>query len=225
MNRGFSKIRFLLLTISGLMAFAVNAQSRKDPGCKILGTDLSDLSENYGQYHRCLGVKSGETVASVGAGYGRIELHVSLFVDSVQWTLQDIDTTCLSRIRLKKSIKIYERSSGRKINCSFKAVLGHIDDTNLPQKTFDRIVMVDTYHELSSREKILRSIAASLKPSGRLVIMERMGNKEGDIHGCGFPKVLESNLIPDLQNYGFEFVSKVIPNEKLDITYYTFRLN
>ncbi len=201
------------------------AQAIKKPNCKILSTDLLDLPENYDRYHKCLGVNNGERVASVGAGYGRIELHVSLFVDSVKWTLQDIDTTCLSSARVRKSKRIYEKASGRQINSTFSTVLGRRDNTNLPEKTFDRITMVDTYHELSSREAILQSVRAALKDSGKLVIMERMGNQAGDIHGCGFPKILEPDLISDMRKYGFEFVSKVVPNEELDITYYTFKLN
>ena len=225
MNQGFSKIRLLLPILFGLITIAVGAQTSNKPNCKILGTDLSDLSENYNRYHKCLGVQKGETVASVGAGYARIELHVSLFVDSVKWTLQDIDTTCLAAARLRKSTKTYEKASRHHINSSFKTVLGRSDNTNLPENTFDRITMVDTYHELSSRQAILQSIRASLKTSGQLVIMERMGNKEGDIHGCGFPKVLEKDFIPEMLQYGFELESSVVPNDKLDITYYTFRLH
>jgi hypothetical protein len=84
--------------------------------------------------------------------------------------------------------------------------------------------MVDTYHELASTDAIVRSVRKALKASGRFVILERMGTKDGEILGCKFPKVLERDLIPDLQKNEFELESKVVPNEKFDLTYYTFKL-
>jgi SAM-dependent methyltransferase len=51
-------------------------------------------------------------------------------------------------------------------------VLSTQDDPRLPLETLDLVIMVDVYHELSQPQLMLRHIKASLKPGGRLVLVE-----------------------------------------------------
>ena len=51
-------------------------------------------------------------------------------------------------------------------------VLGTQDDPRLPLDAIDLVLMVDVYHELSQPQLMLRHIKASLKPGGRLVLLE-----------------------------------------------------
>ena len=51
-------------------------------------------------------------------------------------------------------------------------VLGTFDDPKLPADTIDLILMVDVYHEFSEPQKMLRRMRESLKPGGRLVLLE-----------------------------------------------------
>jgi SAM-dependent methyltransferase len=51
-------------------------------------------------------------------------------------------------------------------------VLGTQDDPKLPADTLDLVIMVDVYHELSQPQVMLRHIRDSLKPGGRLVLLE-----------------------------------------------------
>ena len=51
-------------------------------------------------------------------------------------------------------------------------VLGSPDDPSLPAHAIDLALMVDVYHELSQPQLMLRHIKASLKPGGRLVLVE-----------------------------------------------------
>jgi predicted methyltransferase len=51
-------------------------------------------------------------------------------------------------------------------------VLGTLDDPKLPANTVDLILMVDVYHEFSEPQKMLRRMHESLKPGGRLVLLE-----------------------------------------------------
>jgi hypothetical protein len=38
----------------------------------------------------------------VGASNGAIEAQISVFIDSINWTIQDIDSSCLNRKNLDK---------------------------------------------------------------------------------------------------------------------------
>jgi len=51
-------------------------------------------------------------------------------------------------------------------------VLGVEDDPKLPSAQMDVVLLVDVYHEFSEPEKMLRKIRESLKPDGRLVLLE-----------------------------------------------------
>ena len=53
-----------------------------------------------------------------------------------------------------------------------ETVLGELDDPKLPRGTLDLILLVDVYHEFSAPQKMLRHMRDSLKPDGRLVLLE-----------------------------------------------------
>jgi len=59
----------------------------------------------------------------------------------------------------------------RKI-ANVETVLGAIDDPKLPPSAIDLVLLVDVYHEFSEPQKMLRHIRESLKPDGRLVLLE-----------------------------------------------------
>jgi SAM-dependent methyltransferase len=56
-----------------------------------------------------------------------------------------------------------------------REVLGGIDDPKLPKDSVDLIILVDVYHEFSEPEKMLDRMRESLKPNGRLVLLEYRG--------------------------------------------------
>ena len=51
-------------------------------------------------------------------------------------------------------------------------VLGKFDDPQLPRGSVDLALLVDVYHEFSEPQKMLQRIRESLKPDGRLVLLE-----------------------------------------------------
>jgi len=56
-----------------------------------------------------------------------------------------------------------------------RPVLGTIVDPKLPKDSLDLVLLVDVYHEFSEPEKMLDRIRESLKPGGRLVLIEYRG--------------------------------------------------
>jgi len=51
-------------------------------------------------------------------------------------------------------------------------VLGDVADPKLPLNTMDLVLLADVYHEFSQPEQMLRKIRETLKPDGRLVLLE-----------------------------------------------------
>ena len=111
-----------------------------------------------------LKITKGSTVADIGAGSGYMTVKLAkkvgpegkVFANDIQPGMLELLTR-----RLQKS-KITNVS----------AVLGTQDDPRLPLDTIDLVLMVDVYHELSQPQLMLRHIKASLKPTGRLVLLE-----------------------------------------------------
>jgi ubiquinone/menaquinone biosynthesis C-methylase UbiE len=109
-------------------------------------------------------IAKGSTVADIGAGSGYMTVKLArkvgpdgkVFANDIQQGMLD-----LLNKRLAKS-KITNVST----------VLGTQDDPRLPLEAIDLVLMVDVYHELSQPQLMLRNIKASLKPGGRLVLLE-----------------------------------------------------
>jgi len=55
---------------------------------------------------------------------------------------------------------------------NIEIVQGAETDSKLPKNTMDLVLLVDVYHEFSHPKEMLRSIRESLKPDGRLVLLE-----------------------------------------------------
>ncbi|MCG8306484.1 MAG: methyltransferase domain-containing protein [Cytophagales bacterium] len=168
-----------------------------------------------------LGCRKGETIASIGAGNGTTEVAISCFVDRIDWYLQEIDSARLFEFHRVR--EYFEKLYGKKTEANFNLVLGTESSTNLPESTFDRILMVNVYHELTNREAMMNDISKLLKQNGKLVIMEPMAKQAGDLHAnCKHLKLYEPDFLQEMRQFGFK-LSKRDVGEKISlVTYYTF---
>jgi ubiquinone/menaquinone biosynthesis C-methylase UbiE len=114
-----------------------------------------------------LKIPKGAIVADVGAGVGFITWRLAERVGPKGIVYgEDIQPEMIDQ--LNKNMR------DRKL-ANVKAVLGAIDDPKLPKDAIDLVILVDVYHEFSEPEKMLDRIRESLKPNGRLVLLEYRG--------------------------------------------------
>jgi predicted methyltransferase len=133
-------------------------------GADWLDRSERDLEEDPDRAIDVLRIERGATVADVGAGSGYMTVKLSkkvgpqgkVYANDIQQGMLD-----LLNKRLAKS----------KIT-NVTTVLGTQDDPRLPPEALDLVIMVDVYHELSQPQVMLGRIRASLKPGGRLVLLE-----------------------------------------------------
>src|SRR6476620_10772786 len=134
-----------------------------------LGADWLDRSERVQEEEPdialdAIKLAAGQTVADVGAGSGYMTVKMAKRVGSTGKVFaNDIQPQMLSMLR--------QRLDREKIP-NVELVLGTLDDPKLPANTVDLILMVDVYHEFSEPQKMLRRMHESLKPGGRLVLLE-----------------------------------------------------
>jgi ubiquinone/menaquinone biosynthesis C-methylase UbiE len=114
-----------------------------------------------------IGIAKGATVADIGAGSGYMTWRLAEIVGPTgKVYANDIQQTMLDLLR--KNVE------QRKLS-NVETVLGAVDDPKLPPRAIDLVLLVDVYHEFSEPQKMLRHIRESLKPDGRLVLLEYRG--------------------------------------------------
>ncbi|MEZ0276838.1 MAG: class I SAM-dependent methyltransferase, partial [Roseimicrobium sp.] len=75
-------------------------------------------------------------------------------------------------------LKMLEEAAKKQEVSNFVPVLGLLHDPKLPDNTFDLILLVDVYHEFSHPVEMLAAMRKSLKPDGKLVLVEFRGEDE-----------------------------------------------
>lgn len=114
-----------------------------------------------------LKIPKGATVADIGAGVGYFTWRLAERVGPSGTVYgEDIQQEMLDRLGVNMR---------RRHLTNVKPVLGAIDDPKLPAASLDLVLLVDVYHEFSEPEKMLDHIRDSLKPGGRLVLLEYRG--------------------------------------------------
>jgi ubiquinone/menaquinone biosynthesis C-methylase UbiE len=111
-----------------------------------------------------MGVRTGMTVADIGAGTGYFSIRLARRVGPAgRVYANDVQPEMLDLIRRKCE----------KLNiANIQTVLGSEADPKLPPGKMDLILMVDVYHEFSQPQRMLEAIRTALKPDGRLVQLE-----------------------------------------------------
>ncbi len=131
---------------------------------KGLADPARDQSMHPGQLVAEMGLKPGMTVADVGTGVGFMLPFLSKRVGPAGHVIgEDITDDFLGMAR--------QRAESQNLtNVTF--VKGTETDPNLPAGQMDEVLVLDAYHHFDYPEKMLAAIHKSLKPDGRLVIVE-----------------------------------------------------
>jgi ubiquinone/menaquinone biosynthesis C-methylase UbiE len=111
-----------------------------------------------------ISIRRGMIVADVGSGSGFMSFKMAKLVGpSGKVYANDIQPEMLEILKA--------RARQNKIT-NVETVLGTDRDPKLPAGTIDLILLVDVYHEFSHPQAMLDRMRESLKPGGRLVLLE-----------------------------------------------------
>jgi predicted methyltransferase len=146
---------------------------------------------------RALDLRPGNTVADLGSGAGYFALKLSPAVGSRGRVLA-VDLRRLSLFFLWTRALLRRQ---RNIDVS----VAEENDPRLPAGTVDAVLICNTYHEFSNRELILKRVFQSLRPGGRLVVVDRSARATEAQHTHEVPLTVVED---QLRNQGFEILSR-----------------
>jgi ubiquinone/menaquinone biosynthesis C-methylase UbiE len=155
-----------------------------------------------------IGIAKGSTVADVGAGAGYLTWRLAERVGPTGKVYgNDIQQQMLDLLR--------RNMQQRKI-ANVETVLGTVDDPKLPHAGVDLVLLVDVYHEFSEPQAMLRHIRDSLRPDGRLVLLEYRG-EDPTVPIRPEHKMTVVQVRAELEPEGFrmERVSEVLPRQHI----------
>ena len=127
----------------------------------------TDDREVYARRHEivaALGLKTGMSVADIGAGTG---LFTRLMAEKVgaDGKVYAVDIAPEFLEHIAADAKKHQRKQ-------IVTVQGNQETTRLPAEALDLVFLSDVYHHLERPEKTLASLRQALKPGGRLVVVE-----------------------------------------------------
>jgi predicted methyltransferase len=135
-----------------------------------LGCDLSaqlgngEFEADMARLVPALGIREGATVADVGAGGGELTFALADVVGrSGRVYSTEIESDRLARIR---------RSADERGLSQITAIEAGAASTNLPPACCDAIVVRFVYHHFDDPAAMNKSLLASLKPGGRLAVID-----------------------------------------------------
>ena len=109
-------------------------------------------------------LRPGMTVADVGAGFGAWTVRFAKVVGpSGRVYSTDVGAAQLAALR---------DAAQREGLTNVIVVEGATNSSNLPALCCDAILVRDAYHHLTQPEAIVKSLAAALKPGGRLAVID-----------------------------------------------------
>jgi ubiquinone/menaquinone biosynthesis C-methylase UbiE len=122
-----------------------------------------DAWQKPDQIMDALAVADGSRVADIGAGAGWFTIRLARRVgpNGIVYA-EDIQRQMLEAIRRRVVKEGLQNVQTR---------LGEPSNPNLPAHTLDAVLVVDVYPEVEDRVTFLKNLAASLKPTGRIGIV------------------------------------------------------
>ncbi|MDY8135860.1 class I SAM-dependent methyltransferase [Aquimarina sp. 2201CG5-10] len=128
---------------------------------------------NVPEIFKLADIKPGINVADIGCHEGYLTVHLAKEVGN-SGKVYAVD------VREDRINKLDEYLKDHKL-LNVKTILGDYDNPKLPEKLLDAVIIMDTYHEMSDYMIILAHVKRSLKPNGKIIIIEKfkehMANK------------------------------------------------
>jgi predicted methyltransferase len=196
----------LLACFQGSFAFDGPAADRRP--AQVMGWQGADWLEREGregeqrpgEVIKTMGLKDGDLVADLGCGTGYFARRMARAVaPSGRVYAVDIQPEMLERMKpLLEQEKI----------TNVLPVLGLPDDPRLPKGGLDWILLVDVYHEFQQPKPMLARMRESLKPNGRVALVEYRLEGDSALHIRAEHRMSPEQVLAEWGPAGFRLVAR-----------------
>ena len=152
---------------------------------------------------QALALKPDAVIADIGSGTGYFSARFANMVPKGR--VYGVDTE-------PDMVKYLSERAKREGLNNITAVAGAPDDPRLPEKA-DLIILVDVYHHVGDRERYFRQLQKSLKPGGRLAVIDyRMDSPEGPPKSA---RIAPERVKAELKSAGYALAQEhsFLPNQ------------
>ncbi|MGZ3820800.1 MAG: class I SAM-dependent methyltransferase, partial [Mucilaginibacter sp.] len=172
------------------------AQIMDFSGSSWLERNSREVEENANVAIMKLPVAANSVVADIGAGTGYYTFKI----------YQKVSKGKVYAVEIQDDAVTYLKNKAGQLNAENVTVIkGKENSPELPENSIDLAMMVDVYHELSFPHEMLQSIRKSLKPKGKLLLLEfRAEDPRVDIKPLHKMSVKQANK--ELTANGFHLV-------------------
>jgi SAM-dependent methyltransferase len=165
-------------------------------GSAWLERNSREVEENSNLAVSKLPINDNSVVADIGAGTGYYTFKIYNRISKGKIYAEEIQTDAVNYLKNK---------AGQLGAMNVIVVKGNEKSPELPENSIDLALMVDVYHELSYPHEMLQSIRKSLKPKGKLLLLEyRAEDPKVDIKPLHKMSVKQANK--ELTANGFHIV-------------------
>ena len=145
---------------------------------------------------QALALKPDAVVADIGAGTGYFAARLANMLPRGRVYAVDIEPAM---------VKYLAQRAKREHLPNLRAVRSAAADARLPAKV-DLILLVDVYHHIEGRERYFGKLRASLKPGGRLAVIDfRLDSPEGPPKDA---RIAPATVIAELAQAGYSLVDE-----------------
>ena len=170
---------------------------------RVFDDPARDLWQMPHRVIEALALKPDALVADIGSGTGYFAVRLAHFVPQGRVYGVDIEPDM---------VKYLAKRARREGLNNLSAVAGAPDDARLPRKV-DLILMVDTYHHVEQRERYFRRLAGSLRPGGRIAIIDF--NAQATMGPPASARIAPATVTAEMTQAGYVLVDEhsFLPNQ------------
>ena len=161
---------------------------------RMFNKQAADSKNKPKEILKALALQQGEKIADLGAGGGYYSLE---FAEAVgrQGVIYALDTD-------PDKIEFIQRSAAERGLSNVQAVLVEEKNVTLPEKV-DLIFLRNVYHHVSNRVEYFAKLKESLKPNGRIAIVEHNSSGRLSLHEIFEHRVAKENIIEEMITAGY----------------------
>ena len=198
----------LSLSISGLaLAQAPHTHQHSFSGAEqwahVFDDPKRDAWQKPHEVIHALNLKPDAVIADVGSGTGYFAVRLANMVPNGRVYGVDVEPDM---------VKYLAERATREKHGNLVAVAGTPDSPRLPEKA-DLVMLVDVYHHIEDRQRYFRDLRASLKPGGRVAVIDfRMDSPDGPPRAA---RIEPQRVIGELTAAGYELARQhdFLPNQ------------